>query len=97
MDNTANYRKHGALLSLSPDDALFLASRGLAKRDLMGDGDGLVGMSIPGEKIDRYIPDGNRVLWLVGGVVVKRSDESDAVIGVHRISVSGLFDKEEEV
>lgn len=96
MDATANYRKYGALLSVTPGDAAFLAARGLASPDPMGNTDRLVGMSVPGDKIDQHIPGGDPALRLAGGVMVGRGEESDAVIGVWQINIDGLFDDEEE-
>ncbi len=96
MDNTANYRRHGALLSIDPVGAAFLAGRGLASPDPLGDGDGLVGMVVPGDKIDRHIQGGDPALRLVGGVMVARGEERDAVIGVWQTDIDGLFDEEEK-
>ena len=95
MDSTASYRKHGALLSMGPVGAAFLASRHLASPDPMGDRDGLIGMSVPNDKISRHIGGEDPVLCLVGGVMVGKDDDADVVIGAFQVSIDGLFDEEE--
>ena len=95
MDSAANYRRHGALLSMGPVGAAFLASRHLASPDPMGNRDGLIGMSVPNDKVNCHIGGENPVLSLVGGVMIGRDDGTDVVIGVFPVSIDGLFDEEE--
>lgn len=91
MDATNSYRRHGALLSLGPWDAAFLLELRLAVYEPMGDGIGLIGIYVPGDRIDRHIPGGDPALRLIGGIMVERGDERDAIIGINQISIEGLF------
>jgi hypothetical protein len=94
MDTTANYRMHGALLSVGQADAALLVGRNLARPDPMGDMPGFKGMFVPGDKIDRHILGEETMLRLVGGVTVARNEVADTVVTIQPIDIDGVFDEE---
>lgn len=91
---TKAFRSHGAVLELSRRDAEILVARNLGSLDPRWDRDGLLGVSVPGDKIDRLIQGEPPKLRLAGGVCIARDDESgDRIESMRTIDLRGLFDE----
>jgi hypothetical protein len=88
---TAAYRRNGALLSVSAQDAIWLIATGRGEIDWFGGEGPAIPVSIPPQRIDRVICGENPALFLTGGVEIRRGDV-DEVVAVRPIDISGLFD-----
>jgi hypothetical protein len=85
-----SFRKHGAILSVSEDDARILLVRGLADFEDLGDKKDLIGLHVPGNKVDIYIGGDNPILTLVGGWSISRGDR-DYISGKVEIDLTGII------
>jgi len=91
---TAAYRRHGALLSMNPEDAFDLVGRGKGDFDPDGDGETLLGVFVPPGHVDTVERGEPPLLILTGGIEIERGDE-DRICGIRRIGIGGLFDAED--
>ena len=94
MTLTESFRKYGAILSVEEHDARILIIRDLANFELLGDEEDLIGLHVPGNKVDTYTGGDEPVLTLVGGWSINRGD-IDYISGKREIDLTGLFDEED--
>lgn len=95
-DITKAYRRHGAILEMSRQDAGVIIVRRIATFDpKYNTENGLLGVRVPGEKIDLFVPGELPQLFLVGGIKIIRDDcLGDSIESIKPINIGGLFDEE---
>jgi hypothetical protein len=91
---TKAFRRNGAVLELSARDAGVLVVRNIGSLDPRWNRNGLLGVHVPGGKIDRFLPGEPSRLRLAGGIDVARDDETgDRIESMRTIDIRGLFDE----
>jgi len=88
---TAAYRRHGAKLSMRPEDAFYLIGSGRGDFDPEFDDGQSLGVAVAGSSVDKVICGEPPKLFLVGGIEITRGDR-DEITAERPIDIDGLFD-----